>query len=278
MFPNQMDMSGCSELPIGPGAYVQPIIKSYVPGKGFIKATQLGSKGLRNAAAARKMPVRSFRQQNAHVINNIAGNKKLADKLTAAAAKPTIVKGKRGGITRLTTTSSAFTNAQAHGAEGIAFHTGGRRGQRMYVAVSNSKPALAAHEMQHLAPKRSSWRYNQVLADPKKHMAEEARADVLAGNHFRRNAPRMSSAYHAAMSMPAMHSVMSGVGVPRAAAVHTAKGKLNKGAYMKRMYSKDSLQQGRDIQDRVVPKYRRKGQLNKLMGPRKTDGGFTFNW
>lgn len=276
MFPNQQDFRTLAELPSGPGAYRTEVSKTYVPGKGFQSASKLGVQGLKAAAKARKQPQPTFRQQNAHVISTINANKKLAQGV--GGSNPVAMKGKRGTVTRLTTTRRKLVSASGGDLQGVAFHTGGRRGPRTYVTTPGKSKALQAHELQHVAPKRSSWRYNQVLADPKKHMAEEARADVAAGNHYRKGRPNMSTSYHMALAMPKMHTNFAAANTPRGAAVYGPGGTRNDAVYYRDMHSKESLQQGRAIQDRMQPKYKRKKALNSLVQPRQRKSNGIEGW
>ena len=88
------------------------------------------------------------------------------------------------------------------GAAGATVRVGGKSSGRSYVVgqapTRKSRATIAAHEAQHAKVKRSSYRlHGQIMADPKKLMREEARADILStGKHFtRRTNPATQTNY-----------------------------------------------------------------------------------
>lgn len=163
---------------------VKLVKKSYVPGKGFVKASELGRQGLREAARLRETE-RYF--PNSETIS-FRGKQRAKDQAYREWHKDMtdiVDDAKKGKVTMQGPKNSVMyapgkgDSAMPPGAGAYAVRTGGRRGGRVMVVPKDATNHTINHEIAHLTPKRSSFRMYEILQDPAKTMREEARADML---------------------------------------------------------------------------------------------------
>ena len=156
--------------------------KSYLGGGRWASATQAGAKRLKNAKGAHKQA------------------KGLS--LDARAAKMRLVANKEiSDINNLVTpgkTKYTVTDQLPPGKEGLTVLHGGRRSKTRSVLInSGNNPAerarIKTHETAHAAPKRSSYRLDQIMQNPSKLGREEARADMAQGSYYNRSIDQIAN-------------------------------------------------------------------------------------
>lgn len=165
-----------------PNGKLKPVSKSFVPGKGFKPASKLGKGKLQRLANApgNRYHSRGLDKSQEKVMANHSANAEIRDNMRAGAERI-------GGDSKAT----HYSRPMLPGMGGVAFGRGGKRTpNELYInSQTSGNPAfdkkIVRHEQAHAETKRSSWRMSQVLADPKKHTREEARADFKAGIKYR---------------------------------------------------------------------------------------------
>jgi hypothetical protein len=158
------------------------IAKSFVPGRGFVSASKLGVPGLRKVVKPGQYKARPDAKLKA--VKAVHTEAKNSFNMVRSFGKPA------GYVDGVKTTSVGGLSRDTHLA-GLAWKDGGPRSRRQFAydagLKGHEKATVFAHENAHTAPnKRSNWRLAQVIADPKKHMREEARADMAAGSFYRK--------------------------------------------------------------------------------------------
>lgn len=109
-----------------------------------------------------------------------------------ATAKPDRSFKSKSGTTHVYE-HNMFSRAIPKGAAGLHIRVGGKKGTSHVhyrttpeIGDTSSPKSTLKHEMSHAKPARSSYRMHQIIANPKKLMAEEGRADFEASGHFKR--------------------------------------------------------------------------------------------
>ena len=213
--------------------------KSFVPGKGYVSAVDVPVRQLRELAhgGRAKAQYRAYLKESRHWDKVRAESRNASDFIsrhgsyhsTKGALKPNVLR--RDQIT-----------AAAGGDRGVdafALKTGSRKGGTARVFAHPGTPShTLTHEAAHIAPKRSGYRMYQIGSNPRLAMREEARADYLAGHHYKDTvAPGRGSGYARAASSP-LHARFArelAGGGPRA-----------------KMFTRPSLTGYRDVQDRMA--------------------------
>lgn len=178
------------------------VSKSLVPGKGFVSASTLGAKKLREVTKPGQYASRglSRKQKDAQYALK-ANNDLFGGRESEIFSMP---KGKKGKLHISDAPDLAGTGLGA-----VAFKTGGKDGQRRILMGPDAEflgrkdlKRLKEHEIAHVTPgKRTSWRMASIASDPKKIMREEGRADMVAGLHYADSAKHaLKARKHAARS------------------------------------------------------------------------------
>lgn len=172
------------------------IRKSFVPGKGWVKATEVPKTALKRAAGPGRQGRAQWKQNSKDA--DFAAKQEykehersvrgLLDTMRNGGKTTTVT---RGGKTVEHIQPSGFTSMQlkASGLKAFATHTGGRKGHRTIVEPKRADKTTRRHETAHITPKRSGYRLHQILKDPKKAMREEARADMASrhvGDYYKK--------------------------------------------------------------------------------------------
>jgi len=187
------------ETASGQGRLRPAVAKSFIPGQGYVKATEAGAEALRRGAKLRsshgyeatrmgkkgKQRIR-FNTATGEVDPNNAVTYRrylssMRDAINIHEGQPTrTIQTKRGKITLIQANPGKIDrNALAY-----AVTLGGRRGERYIVAPADTDAQTLAHEIAHLTPKRSSYRTFQNHLNGKRG-SEEARADMTGASYFR---------------------------------------------------------------------------------------------
>lgn len=168
------------------------IVKSYIPGKGYVPAVKAGKKVLHEAVgerqtqaylkrAGRTKDQRMFQQYKTEhdrtkdMVRNIKDQGKSWDELTVGHQP---VAGTKISPTRMAESVGGDVGA-------FAFTQGGRRGKRYVVVQHGANPHFVGHETAHVTPKRSSFRMYQIRQDKAKLMSEEGRASMYGAGQGR---------------------------------------------------------------------------------------------
>lgn len=162
------------------------IVKSYIPGKGYVPAVKAGKKVLHEAVGDRQKLgylKRSGWTDDQQMFRHYAKQQHDARELTARLGKgeeswKALSAGRHQKVmgTKVSATQMADTAGGDVGA--FAYQTGGRRGARYVVVQPNASEHFIGHETAHVTPKRSSFRMYQISQDKAKLMSEEARASM----------------------------------------------------------------------------------------------------
>lgn len=222
------------------------VTKSFVPGKGWVKATDVGARELRSAA--KKRP-EYFRKQKLKDKNHPyrADSRIISETMDEIERSSTLLmKGPKNS----TLLQPWDENIMPPSMAAFAVQSGGRRGRRIMVIPDNTPEHVVRHEMAHVTPKRSGYRLWQTQKDPKLAMREEARADMAGGGtgqYYRRfhNNEETATAYSASAADKKNARTM----------------RLNFAASPNRhaMYKEDALDGYRMVQDRIATAQRRTG-------------------
>lgn len=164
---------------------IQRVTKSYIPGKGWVKATEAGSKALRNAQGAHGN-ARGMTAEHVKVKDQMKAGRDFLEELKGDRLSATHSKTKRGN--KVTTHTINQSDMDSTGLGAFTLYRGGRRGERHVVTAPNTPKFVEAHETAHTTPKRSNYRMSQITSDPAKVAREEARADWVAGQKYHKMA------------------------------------------------------------------------------------------
>ncbi len=240
------------------------INKSFVPGKGWIAATKLTAReaskvpGAHSAAKGVSKPDLKFktRREGLEVKLHEHGGGFVQNKEHAGAASTIRYGGKKTG----------FSFIQGHAPD------------------ARSRDRLMAHEGQHAAVNRTSYRlHGQIMSDPKKMFREEARADIQgSGRHYteHRN-PQTSTTYEAlansrkkAVERPNHPGVNSRIvsemtGAPRFNNAQWHENLKGRAGFVGNHYRKgkmdDNIDAYRHVQDKIQAARQRKVQKSFVM-------------
>lgn len=165
------------------------ISKTFIPGHGYVKASEIvartGKEGLRHAVTHQKVDrkitqwatERENRQAHANV-------KELRNHVKDVQANGKILPSKHKGVTWIQPSATRSMEMKQQGLEAYAIKVGGRKsGDKIMVVPKGSSESTVNHELAHLKPKRSGYRFQQVLSTGSSTMREEARADMATGLH-----------------------------------------------------------------------------------------------
>lgn len=160
------------------------VSKSYIPGKGWIPATQAGKKALRGAKHA---------HQGSRGVSD--SDKSFRTSLNRQHDQVTALSDNKGSMRVGRGTSATVRETpNTGGAEAYAYMHG--RTRNMVVKPGADK-RVVAHEAAHLSPrKRTPYRMAQIQRDPGKAMREEARADMAGGFKYRDPAAKRPQGFY----------------------------------------------------------------------------------
>ena len=161
------------------------IAKTYIPGKGWVKAIDQPKSVLREAAhggRAQDARVRAFKEKKDHDTyrQTHKGLKELGEQLKGSSHINT-VKVPTGAMHH-EASSRHIDQLTGGGVQAFAFKTGGRRAPGHLVTTKDADPGIVAHERAHLSPKRTAYRMHHQLTNNVGAMKEEARADMASGD------------------------------------------------------------------------------------------------
>lgn len=180
----------------------EAIFKSFVPGKGWIRASYLTKTDLKRAAGKGFLNRSSHRAQTKNLSK--PGSYSSDPQHTNYRAlhyqqRAAALKEQSSGYAL----HSFGANKQhvvydsknvTQGAEAEAMKFGGRKGGGIVQAGPNADFQTLKHEQAHLLPKRSGYRVHQQIAQhPEKLLREEARADMAGGVYYQED--HMGSGY-----------------------------------------------------------------------------------
>jgi hypothetical protein len=217
--------------------------KSFIPGKGWVKAVEAGKPALRQAQWDRPMykvhaktearaEARKYQEHDnavrAHIKEMKAGSKKTET---------------RGKAERVTPGFAHDIGMKSSGIKAYAVHAGGRKGQRMIVAPKGTSKPTMKHEMAHITPKRSGYRLYKILDDPKKAMREEARADMMSGH---------TGDYHKAKGLLSRQTGSGYTASARSEARRTVIENQQRATGKAPMFSKEGVGAYRETQDKIA--------------------------
>lgn len=141
------------------------IFKSFVPGKGWVKAAQMTreDRGMMHLGLQ---------------VKGVHGGKGEGLRGNASSKGREIHPGLKTSRGKLKTIQMAHrTNGEGHSLQGVAFPDG--RGGGTVAFGPTADLHTATHEMQHIAPKRNPHNLMRRIQDPVRHGREEGRADFL---------------------------------------------------------------------------------------------------
>lgn len=215
--------------------------KSFVPGKGWVSATQVSRGALRNAAKNRPRWKAKMKRRAEEASDAAHGR---------AEAQQTQVRNWREGKPLKGVPSGHepddFTMLQMAlgGTDAFTARVGGRRGGGVIVAPPGVPKRIVQHERAHLEPKRTAYRFRQVIDDPKKLQREEARADMAGGMYFRD--PKLKFKHSSGYTRAARDE---GERIMRENTWGNAAGAESTSA---RMWSQDAVAEYRQVQDKIA--------------------------
>lgn len=157
---------------------VKLVKKSFVPGKGWVPASKLGKQGLKQAAGSRAVERQTGRraeEEKYKFEEYRAWHDSMKEHAKEVKRGGPMMSGPRGSVMY-----GPGKSGMREGVDAYAFQLGGRRGERIMVVPKGTKEDVVRHEMEHLRPKRSSYRLFTNLSDAEKSMREEARADMFS--------------------------------------------------------------------------------------------------
>lgn len=162
-----------------PGNLVE---KSFVPGKGWVKATKV------SRADRAKIP--GAHKQMKGVTPDLERARE-AMKVASDFARSKAGPAGDGGSSKKLFKPKYLPNriideTVGSNTEAFALKTGGRRGKGHVYARPNASETTLAHERAHITPKRSGFRMYQNGSKPRTRMREEARADYLSGVDYKK--------------------------------------------------------------------------------------------
>ena len=153
--------------------------KSYVPGKGYVKAAEVGARVLRQAAKDRP----EAHQTELANWAAIKADMEAGDKVNEVQIKHLVRRSAKAPGTRNTNSHrSGYIQNKVMRAQGIAGYmtrTGGKNTGRSDLFLPKKvRQGTINHEMAHGDPRRSQYRLHQIANDPKLMMREEGRAEM----------------------------------------------------------------------------------------------------
>lgn len=244
------DLTGIRLRDVRTGRFVAGaglVTKSFIPGKGWVKATDVGAQGLREAA--RKRP-KHFKDAKTKAKSESAEYREHDD-----AVREHIADMKKGGRVKPLKSARRAEHAEAtwmegqsmkatQGVKAYAVHAGGRKGERMIVAPKGTDRTTFNHELAHVRPKRSGYRLYKIIKDPKKLMKEEARADMSSGHvgdyhGYKPKLSRRTKSGYTGMARSENQRAMQ----ERASQVRGDP---------RKMYTKESVNNYRKVQDKIA--------------------------
>lgn len=150
------------------------VSKSYIPGKGWVPAVKAGKDALRGAKGGHQK-AKGVSWEDRLFQTNQKNTKTMLSEL----GKPKKITS--GGVKM----NHYRSNDMPPGLGAFAVMTG--KNKRHMVSPPGSPKWINTHEKAHLSPKkRTSYRLNQIVSNPRKAMREEARADVAGGQLYRK--------------------------------------------------------------------------------------------
>lgn len=234
------------------------VSKSYLGGaKGWVRAGEAGARALRRAKGAHKAARGVSVEDQGYKIQQALRQSAIEDGIAHGH-----VEQMPNGHTKITRFSRAYGRltpdpALADGTHAYALKQGGRKGKGYLFVNELSNDSDIAHEMAHLTPKRSAYRMNhQTMQDGRKYMREEARAD-MEGSSYHRDPDAAGSGYKDMANDDKYRRKMSRGRAAESIAreVLTNKQGLRNGikqGWKKRPYSKESMDDFRNIQDKIA--------------------------
>jgi hypothetical protein len=196
------------------------IAKTFIPGRGYISAARLvevGGKGaLREAVQTQKKEKRYVKyQEEKHFKGYKDAHEQHKKAIAEIARDGKEVKSPVKGVRFLEPGGALAEEMKRGGMEGFAIKAGSRRGgDRVMVAPRGSTKNTIDHEVAHLAPKRSGYRFYTVVQNGKTTMREEARADMATrhrGSYYdtRTSGKKAQSGYVSAAKSPERQRAMA---------------------------------------------------------------------
>lgn len=165
------------------------VAKTFVPGQGYVKATDIvrvaGKSGLRKIVRTQ----RSEKITQKLAEQKYAREAKEAHSETVAHIKEMRAQGKVKpssvkGVEFIEPNAGHSMQMKAQGLGAYAMRIGSRKhGQKVMIVPKNSPRNIVEHELAHLTPNRSGHRMYQLTENGKKTMREEARADMASGSY-----------------------------------------------------------------------------------------------
>lgn len=236
-------------LDMGVGNTGENITKSFVPGKGYVKATEAGVKVLRRAAKERPAHF-----EDAKLTQELHNDRfKEGQKAIHGLLKQTSNRGTMSGASIQRPRLALGIGLKASGTKGFMVRTGSAKGGTSHVILPKDAPQhIVNHEMTHAAPKRSSYRMHQIVTDPKKLMREEARAEM--GSNRRAGYYRTYDKTNIAYTQAAQSEPYRQMAHETYASQPGAKGKI---------FEKENVQAFKDVQDKIGSAREKQGSTFK---------------
>lgn len=156
-----------------------PVQKSWIPGKGWVKASEAGKGALVMASRTKNhQNMRRVTDEDAAISSKLH---RVSRQLKAQGVKPGVQDRNLG-----------------FNINGMTWRTGSKSHGKSYVAISphlkgEHRQTVINHELAHAAPKRSSYRFHKLVDDPEKLGREEARAVWRSGERTPLNKPPVTA-------------------------------------------------------------------------------------
>lgn len=173
--PTRVRVGGGSPLGQMAGGLVY---KSYVPGKGWVKATEVGAKVLREAKHTRPKEARMRKLEAKRASEH---HREVSRVRRDLISNSTAVPAPGRALHHHPTGEGAEMMRQSN-FEAFALRQGGRSSGTSHVFYPKGAPqGTINHELGHARPRRSSYRMQTIIEDPVKLMREEGRAEMSSG-------------------------------------------------------------------------------------------------